>query len=167
MKPDLEMAKRTTELFGSEPTGFMDARGIDIDPEGTYAWVRMKDYNMTNESHPNSIPYGSYIMIKKVTIKNLFDWPMKRPVCLMGVGKNGDNFAICHIITFIDETAQSIICSNLNPNESDFRVSMRYIHHVFTVEQILRPMEAEAVNIIPDLGHKTRELPGAEGYLLL
>lgn len=167
MSNELEMAKRMNELLGCEPEGFMSTKGIDIDPEGTYAWIRVKGDHMTNGNHPNSIPHGSLIVIKKVSVRHLFDWPMKRPVCLMGYDGAGNRFNICHVITFLDETQQTITCGSLNPNIGDFRVLMRYIHHVFTVEQILRPMETEAVSVVPNLGLKTIELPGSEGRILL
>lgn len=130
-----------------DPDKYIKTQGIKLDEHAFYAWFPIVGNSMTSKNHQYSIPEGSKVLVKEVQINSIFDYPLNRPVVIMGVAVN-ELFRMLKTISFINGVNNSIRCSSLNPDVEDFYIAMQFISRVFVVVQIMRPRSRKAINVI-------------------
>lgn len=123
--------------------------GINPEEFNLYAWFPVKGHSMTNTKNSKSIPDGSIVLGKKVSIDHPLSYPTHTPVVLTGNYK-GEAFALIKEIGFVDAAFRySVLCKSYNDTYSPFWIPFHCIHGVFIIEQVKRPGTTETIYITP------------------
>lgn len=103
-------------------------------------WFPVTGDSMTNVFHQYSIPDGSWVLAKALTIRNVLDYPLNTPPLIEGELPNGTTFFICKTISFIDSCFNHAVqLKSYNSQHKNCWISIHFIKKVFTVEMIKKP----------------------------
>jgi hypothetical protein len=148
MESDNNKLLHDLEAILGNPRYYVDAP--DKKPGESYYWFPNVGDSMTDHT-PGAIPGGSLILGRLLTVNNLTEIPLHRPMVFI-IDYKGEQFCLLKSPSGIratdEDTGSAELCLrsyNPGPGYDDLWVPFRIIRYIFVVERVRRPNGTEFV----------------------
>lgn len=108
-----------------------------------YFWFPTLGNSMTDRS-AQSIPSGSLVLGRLLSIQNVQDIPLHRPIVVI-IDDGGQQFCMLKIATDIKKEEDSFCLHSYNTTHADFWLPFHCVKFIFAVERVRLPGGKEFV----------------------